>query len=281
MKWKGIVSQLGRASIAARFAAVKTSQATSTHDSPRVHLGRCVESLDLINLALGRGREPVAAVSHRLDRRLRAELLPEPPDAHVDDVRARVEVVAPDIREQPLATHHFALVQNEVVQEAELAVRELGDHVAEASLAACEVERQCPCAHDRPAVARARASELSPDTREKLVERERLRDVVTGAEPETTELCLQVGSGGDDHDRELGPLALKLAQHGKPIALRQQEVQDDKVVVPSNGLLDAGSAVARAVNAEAFCFKATREKGQDPRLVLDDQDAHKSPARGP
>src|SRR5512146_545620 len=101
MKWNGTVSQLGKRAIATRFAAANANHAAST--------------------ALGRS-QPIAAMSHRLDRRSRAELLAQPPDADVDHVRARVEVVAPHFREQPLAAHHLALVAREVVEEPELAV---------------------------------------------------------------------------------------------------------------------------------------------------------------
>src|SRR5438552_1684416 len=129
MKWNGIVSQLGQSAIATRFAPAKANQATST---PRVLSSR----------------ESIPAMPHRLDRRLRAELLPEPPDADVDHVGARVEVVAPDVREEALSRNDLALVQDEVVQQAELAVRELRNHVAELRLPPREVERERSRVHD-------------------------------------------------------------------------------------------------------------------------------------
>src|SRR5436190_3713898 len=104
MKWKGIVSQVGQSSIATRFAAANANHANST--APK---------------RLSRG-ESVPAMPHGLDRGFRAELLPEPPDADVDHVRPRIEMVAPHIREEALAGHDLALVENEVVQEAELPV---------------------------------------------------------------------------------------------------------------------------------------------------------------
>src|SRR2546430_6965992 len=126
MKWNGIVSQLGQSSIAARFAAANANHPTSTRP----------KSLR------GGGRAP--AMPNGLDGCLRAELLPQSPDAHVDHVGARVEVVPPDVREQALARHHLALVEDEVVQEPELAVRELCHQVAELRLPAREIERERP-----------------------------------------------------------------------------------------------------------------------------------------
>src|SRR6476646_5136225 len=101
MKWNGIVSQLGQTSIAARFAAANANQQASTHL---------------------RRSQPIAAMPHRLDRSLRAELPAQPPHAHVDDVGARIEVVSPDVRQQALAADDLALVQDEVVEQPKLPV---------------------------------------------------------------------------------------------------------------------------------------------------------------
>src|SRR5437868_15526003 len=75
-KWNGIVSQLGHATIAPKFAAANAAQASST--------------------ALRRD-QAITRMSHRLDGSVRSELPAKPPDADVDHVRARVEVVAPDV----------------------------------------------------------------------------------------------------------------------------------------------------------------------------------------
>jgi signal transduction histidine kinase len=46
--------------------------------------------------------QPVAAAPDRLDGDVGGELAPQPPDGHVDDVRARVELVVPDGVQNPL-----------------------------------------------------------------------------------------------------------------------------------------------------------------------------------
>src|SRR5438034_7524539 len=119
MKWKGIVSQLGQSSIAARFARANASHASSTY--------------------LARS-QPIAAMPNRLDRSLRAEFAAQPPHAHFDDVRVRVEVVSPHVREQALAADDLALVLDEVMQEPELAVGQVCDDVAELRLPPGNVE---------------------------------------------------------------------------------------------------------------------------------------------
>src|SRR4051794_2086198 len=110
MKWNGIVSQLGQANIATRFAAANVAHAKSMRS--------------------GRRRESIAGMANRFDRCCRPELLPQSPHANLDNVRSRVEVVSPYFREQALATDHLARVNGELVQEAELAVGEIADEVA-------------------------------------------------------------------------------------------------------------------------------------------------------
>src|ERR671937_1818232 len=125
MKWKGIVSHGSHSAIATRFATANAPHASS---SP-------------VTLSLGKA---VPRVADGLDRRVRPELLAEAADAHLDDVRARVEVVAPDLGEEPLAAHDLARVEREVVEEPELAVGEVGRAVLQRRAAPREVECQPP-----------------------------------------------------------------------------------------------------------------------------------------
>src|SRR5919204_6104250 len=101
MKWKGTVSHAFHTSIAPRFATAKMPHAISS--------------------LLGLGK-PIPRMPDRLDWCVGPELLPQPADADLDDVRARVEVVAPDLGEQPLAAHDLARMAREMVQQAELPV---------------------------------------------------------------------------------------------------------------------------------------------------------------
>ena len=128
-------------------------------------------------------------MSDCLDRGSRAELLPQPPDANVDHVRARVEVVSPDVREQPLPADDLALVQDEVVEEAELPVGQLGDHLPQPCLPLRDVERETAGPHDGAVLDRPSPPELGAHAGEQLVERERLRDVVAGAEVQAAQLA--------------------------------------------------------------------------------------------
>src|SRR5437879_1815873 len=104
MKWNGMVSQLSQRIIAAAFATANAAHAT----------------------AIARGRaDAITHIANRLDRGC-AELLPQAPNTHVDDIRLRIEVIAPDLREELLAADHLARVPGEVMQQPELPIGEVG-----------------------------------------------------------------------------------------------------------------------------------------------------------
>src|SRR5207302_1841374 len=155
-KWNGIVSQLGQAIIATQFAAAKTAHPASS--------------------GLRRS-QPITRMSHGLDRCLGPELLPQSAHADLDDVRARVEVVAPHLGEQ-------------------------------------------------------------------LLQRERLRHVVGGAELEPAELRLHVAARGEDHDRQLRLRALQLLQDLEPVQPGQQQVQHDEIPARTGRKVESFVSVA-------------------------------------
>ena len=111
-------------------------------------------------------------------------------------------MITPDVREQALPADDLARVANEVEEKTELAVGELGDNVPELCLPAGELESQRPGPKHAAVLVEGGATELRPDPREQLVEREGLRDVVARAEAEAAQLRLEVGARVHDHDRK-------------------------------------------------------------------------------
>ena len=76
-----------------------------------------------------------------------------------------MEAVPPDVGEQALAADHLAHVQEQVVQEPELAVGEVADQAGAAGLPAGEVERQAPAAEASPSSSGASALRSCTRTR--------------------------------------------------------------------------------------------------------------------
>src|SRR5438128_7731343 len=124
MKWKGTVSQSGHSHMAMRFATANRPQATLTTT------GRCAGQSDRSARC-----KLVALSAHGLDRLL-PQLRPQPADVHVDDVGTRLEVVAPDRRQQPFLRDDDAGALHQLAQQERLALRERDGPVPQLGLAA-------------------------------------------------------------------------------------------------------------------------------------------------
>src|SRR3954453_19001818 len=165
-----MVSQRGHNSMAARLTPTNTTNATSS--------------------ALRRS-DAIPTSPHGLDRRLGAELASQPPDAHVHNVRPRIEVIAPDSGEDALAAHHLAGVLDEMVQQPELPVRQIYEPRADPDLPPGEIEHDLSGRHG---LARLRCPrpQLHANAGKQLVEGERLGHVVVGPQLEAAQLGAQV-----------------------------------------------------------------------------------------
>src|SRR5579862_1874179 len=120
-KWNGIVSHDGHAIIAATLTPAKANQPTST---------------------LRLRSQAIPDMANSLDWRHWPELLAKPPDADLDDVRSRVEAIAPDLREQSLPARHFSLALRQVLEQPELAIGKVADDIVQPRLPSRDVEHE-------------------------------------------------------------------------------------------------------------------------------------------
>src|SRR4051794_40896277 len=199
MKWNGTVSQRSQRTIASRFATANANQPSS----------------NALRLS-----QAVAGMADGLDRRSRPELFAQPADADVDDVRARIEVITPDLGEQPLPTDDLAGAFEQAVEELELPVGEIDHPLAELRLAARDVERERAGAQDVSVRRVFRTPKVDANSRQELVERERLGQVVARAKAEAVQLRRQVGTRRDDHDRQLRALRFERSENAQPVQPR-------------------------------------------------------------
>src|ERR1039457_3083786 len=109
MRSNGITCQAGNATMAITQASQRSSQASSGCEiaAEGAAAGGCS------------GREPVTLTAHRLYQG-ESELYPEPPDAHVDNVGAGIELDSPDRGKQLALGHRVMAVLHQSPQAEEL-----------------------------------------------------------------------------------------------------------------------------------------------------------------
>src|SRR4030095_3196648 len=183
--------------IAARLASANAPHASSSTLRRRLG-GAVMTTWELCRCIRSRSAEPVARMANSLDRRLLAELLAQAANADLDDVRAGIEVVAPDLREKALTADDRPCVLDKMVQHAELAVREVGDELADPRLAPGEVEREGAGVKEVVVVPDRVRAELDAKPRDQLVQAQRLRHIVARAQTQATQPRRQICGGRHD-----------------------------------------------------------------------------------
>src|SRR5215218_82512 len=178
MKWKGTVSHWGTNAMATRLAAAKTAQATSSQ--PEVS-SWCRRSWD---------DDPIPLTSHGGDRG-GAELGPKPAHVDIDHVGARVEVVAPDRRQEPLLGDNLAWTLHELAEQQELPLGQEHRAGAAIRLAPDQVEPQA-AGNQTGSGPAGGGAQSGPHPSKQLLHGERLGQVVLGARLQAADL----GRGG-------------------------------------------------------------------------------------
>src|SRR5258706_2201623 len=141
------------------------------------------------------GDKAVSDIAHRLNRspfKLRAQSA----DAYVHDVASRIEGVAPHICEQLITGAHLTSTTHEMPHQDELAMRQRDLPVFHAAHTALKVEPHTT--RLEPSRRRRCGSILdpSPDPRDQLGDRERLRQVVDRPHLDAEEAAANQGLGG-------------------------------------------------------------------------------------
>ena len=107
-----------------------------------------------------------------------------------------------------------------------------------------------------------------------LFERKGLGEVVVRTEAEAAQLRRQVGARGEDEDGQLRPCPPQFREQSQPVDPRQEQVEQDEVVLRREREAEAGGPVLGAVHDETLGLQSFAEEFQDPRLILDDEHSH-------
>src|SRR5215210_4045629 len=144
-----------------------TSVSAAEPPARRQRIGRRLYAED-VACAADRMEEPWLAIGFQLSAEVR--------DEHLDRVRDGEGVIAPDLVEQPLPRDHEALVAHQVLEQLELALREIDRAFAARDLVRIGVQRQVRHPQ-RGHPARRPPPQQRPHAGEQLLALERLDEV--------------------------------------------------------------------------------------------------------
>ena len=163
----------------------------------------------------------------------------------------------------------------ERVEEAELGRRELGALPVDVCLDVVGVEAQLLdldlVAAPWLGLAHAAAS-CRANARGELLHRERLHEVVVGADLERVHAVVLRAAGGDDDDRRADPFVSRLLDHAPAVDAGEHEVEDADVGPLVAQAREPGLAVRDADGVEPGRLEVARHPASDDVVVFDDQD---------
>ncbi len=216
-----------------------------------------------------------------MTRRASVDLLAQPPHEDVDGAVAVTLTATPQALQQLVARDDPAPLERECVQKPELRRRQVGALAVHVRLHLVRVDPQLLDLNRLAAhrLQRPRApSRLSLDPGHELLHRERLDEVVVGADLERVHAIVLRAARRDDDDRRADALAANGLDEVPAVEPGQHEVEDADVGVleaePSESLL----AARRRGSVEPGGLEVLHHPACDDLVVLDDQDlGHRVP----
>jgi len=203
------------------------------------------------------------------------EGLPQPAHVHVDHVGLRVEVQVPDAFEQHGARHDLARMPHQVLEQAELASREVHGPAAAGHLAPDEVHLQVRHLEAGRGLGRCGTPRQHLDACEQLGEGERLREVVVTAGAQALDAIVHFRERAQDQDRRGDALRAQGLHHREAVHVGQHAVGDDHVVARGQRQREPFGAVRRVVDAVAAFPQPGRDVIGRAPVVLDEQQFHR------
>ena len=169
---------------------------------------------------------------------------------------------------------HAPGAPHEALEEGVLARGQLDAPVAPGHLARGRVEGEGPHPEHRSALPLP-APQERPHPGEQLVERERLGQVVVGAEVEASHAVGDAVARGQEQDRRLDAALAHGAHHAEPVAARQHHVEDDQVVGRTlHDEVERALAVRGQLHRVALLLQPLADEARHLALVLHHQHAH-------
>src|SRR6266540_1099179 len=208
--------------------------------------------------------------------RIALELLAQVADVHVDRAWLTVIGPAPELLEQRLPREDPPRMRRHRPQQLELDVRQLHGLPVELHASPHRIDSQPTGGEGLRAVFALVRRQLRPPQKRthattELVDRERLRDVVVGAELQPNDLVELVVARGQ-HDNRHGAAGAQALADLETVNARQHDVQNDQVRIRLGKKVESLLAVPGRNDAEALALEWVRQELLDGVLVVHEQD---------
>src|SRR5581483_4313637 len=269
------------ATLSAAFVSLPVCATTPNLIGPMVRPRTRRVGIRVVNarLVFRYGFELVADAVARLDEgvpgRAAVDLLAQPAHEDVDRPVAMRLAAAPELLQQLVPRRDAAAVEGELVQEPELGRRQLRALAVDVRLHLARVDAEL-LDLDRLAARRLLAPDApacgGADACDELLHRERLHEVVVGADLERVDPVVLGAAGRDDDDRGADSLGANRLDHLPAVEAGQHQVEHAGVRLLVAEPRQALVAVADPDGVEAGGAQVTGDSLGDHLVVLDDQD---------
>ena len=172
--------------------------------------------------------------------------------------------------------HHTTSTPHQKLKPVHLTAAEFDRDAVDGHLAVAGVEGDVP-RRELDAECFAWPAQESAHTRDKLVDLERLAQIVVGALVEARHQILQAVARREHEDWPRHLAAALLAEPNQSILIRQTKIEKQRVVMSAGKRAFGVRRRADVVNGEAAVLQGCGEIVGEPLIVFDEQEAHRSP----
>src|SRR5437764_8567320 len=219
--------------------------------------------------------DAVARLDERVTGRSAVDLVPEAPHEDIDRAVPMHLAAAPDPLQQLVARRHAAAVERERVEEPKLGRGQLGAGAVDVGLHLAWVDSQLLDLDGLASLLRLRA-DAAPGGRlhpgDELLHRERLDEIVVGADLERVDAVVLGPARADDDDRRADPFGARRLDQAPAVEPWQHQAEPDPVGRFVAEARQPDLAAAHGDGVEASAGEVLRHPRGDHLVVLDDQD---------